>query len=97
MQDERLYNITVAPYTSSQDVPVVERCNGYTVTNVGDTIAEVNGMVIFPSATPATDLGDSRSVGGNVGEIYRGNIRLLFRQPLGANPAVEIIQKFYTK
>jgi hypothetical protein len=92
-----VYNISVATYSQSGFIDVIENCNGFTFTNLGDTIAEVNGMVIFPSATPATDLGDSRSIGGNAGEIYKGNIKLSFRQPLGVAPLVEIAQKFYVK
>lgn len=89
------YNIAIGTYNTSQFIDVVENCNGFTFTNIGDTIAEVNGQVIFPSATPLTALGDSRSIGGNEGEIYKGNMRLLFRTPLGAAPLVEIVQKLY--
>jgi hypothetical protein len=91
------YNISVATYNQSGFIDVIENCNGFTFTNLGDTIAEVNGMVVFPSATPATDLGDSRSIGGNQGEIYSGNIKLSFRAPVGAAPLIEIAQKFFVK
>ena len=65
-------------------------------TNIGDTIATVNGMVIFPSPTPATDLGDSRTVMAHAGEILAANeIVIVFRVPLGANPDVEIVQLQY--
>lgn len=93
--DERKYNITTNIYNAGADVIVEQGCNGYMFTNIGDTIAEVNGMVIFPSATPATALGDSRSVGGNRDEIYKGVIRVRFQAPIGAAPAVEVVQKIY--
>ncbi len=64
-------------------------------TNIGDTIARVNGIVIFPSATPLTALGDSRSVGGHLMDLYMGNITLAFNTPVGATPLVEVIQLFY--
>jgi hypothetical protein len=95
---DRLYNMTQAEiYTKSQNINVHENCNGFMFTNVGDVIAEVNGMVIFPSPTPLTDLGDSRVIGGNKDELYTGTIKLSFRAPTaGTNPRVEIVQKFYT-
>lgn len=93
----RQYNISVEIVTEAKEVTRVRNCNGIMFTNVGDTIAFVNGMVIFPSATPTTDLGDSRSIGGNEGELYTGNITLVFAQPLGVTPRVEIVQKFYIK
>jgi hypothetical protein len=91
------YNISALTYNQSGFITVIQNCNGFTFTNLGDTIAEVNGMVIFPSATPLTDIGDSRSVGGNQNEVYTGNIKLSFRLPLGATPLVEIAQKFFIK
>jgi hypothetical protein len=84
-------------YTTSGKITVQRGCNGYTATNIGDTPVRINGKVLFPSATPLTVLGDSISLGGNRGEIYKGQIIVMFATPLGALPQVEIIQKFYTK
>jgi hypothetical protein len=91
----RPYNMTVQVYTGNEFVPVARNCFAFMFTNVGDTIATVNGMVIFPSATPATDLGDSRTIAGHQNEIYSGNITLSFRAPLGAAPGVELVQLYY--
>jgi hypothetical protein len=63
-------------------------------TNVGDTNAAVNDMVVFPSATPATALGDSRTISGHLLDVYSGNINLSFT-PGGTAPAVEIVQLYY--
>jgi len=93
---DRKFNITVSLVSQSGDVIREKGCNAVMFTNVGDTIAEVNGMVIFPSATPATVLGDSRSFGGHQNEEYTGILRVLFRQPLGAAPLLEMVQIFYT-
>lgn len=95
--EKLLYNTSQNNYYTSQDIPREKNLNGFTFTNLGDTIAEVNGIVIFPSTTPATVAGDSVSIGGNAGEIYVGNIKLLFRTPVGAAPNVLIVQKFYLK
>jgi hypothetical protein len=90
------YNITYNRYSSSQEIPREELCNGFTIINIGDTIATINGKILFPSTTPATDQGDSFSVGGNAGEIYKGQLNLSFAVG-GANPLVEVIQKFYVQ
>lgn len=62
-------------------------------TNLGSAICRVNGMVVFPSATPATDLGDSRTISGHEGDLYYGNINVAFEA--AGNPLVEIVQVFY--
>lgn len=95
MMEKVLYNISVLTYNLPQMVDVVENCNGFSCTNLGDTIAEVNGIQLLPGV-PGTSRGDSVTVGGNLGEIYKGNIRLVFAVG-GATPLVEIIQKFYVK
>jgi len=92
------YNNTIQSFTTSQDVIVEKLCNGFTAINYGDVIAEINGIRIFPSATPATVVGDSLSVGGNAGEIYKGQIILKFVQPTaGVAPRVVIVQKYLIK
>jgi len=92
----RGWNLSVIPYEQSQPIDVVENCFAVMFTNIGDTIARLNGMVIFPSATPATSLGDSRTISGHWLDIFKGNLRLAFDTPGGANPQVEICQFFYT-
>lgn len=92
----RRYNITVQIYTQATQVPLAEGCFAYMFTNVGDTTAAVNGMVVFPSATPTTSLGDSRTIAAHRNEIYTGNITLSFLPTVGAvNPNVEIVQLYY--
>lgn len=92
------YNFTVSNYYQSGRITVERWCNGITITNLGDAPASVNGMILYPSATPGTALGDSRSIGGNEGEIFKGNLNLSFDLSGGAvSPQVEIIQKFYVE
>jgi hypothetical protein len=90
----RAYNMATNLYTQAQQIIVVENCFAFMFTNLGDTIARVNGMVIFPSSTPASQLGDSRTVSAHVLDLYKGNITLSFN-PGGLNPLVEIVQLFY--
>lgn len=89
------YNKTVQIYSTNQSVPIAKGCFAWMFTNVGDTTADVEGMVIFPSATPATAIGDSRTISGHENDIYTGNITISFRPPLGSSPAVELVQLYY--
>jgi len=75
---------------------VEELCNGFTVTNIGDTIVKVNEQIFYPGV-PGVSLGDSRTYGGNEMEIYKGIIKVAFQIPIGANPQIELIQKVYIK
>lgn len=90
----RAYNTSVLVYTQSSYVAPVDGCFAFMFTNLGDRVATVNGMVIFPSATPGTVLGDSRTISGHEGDLYTGNIDLRFTGA-GAAPAVEVVQLYY--
>jgi len=93
--DRRKYNISVLTYSGNEYVAVHKGCFAFMFTNLGDTIATVSGMVIFPSTAPTTSLGDSRTISGHELEVFAGNITLSFRAPLGASPLVEIVQLYY--
>jgi len=91
----RAFNMFPTITTAPGVVPLVENCFAFMFTNIGDTTALVNGMVIFPSATPLVSLGDSRSIAGHWMDLYKGNINVAFVQPVGAAPQVEIVQLAY--
>lgn len=93
-QSKQQYNFSVTIYTTSQFVTVQKGCTSFMVTNVGDDPATVNGMRLLPSATPATVIGDSRSIGAHKNDTYQGNLKLSF-DGAGASPAVEIVQVYY--
>lgn len=95
-QIARVWNFSANIYTKSENIIFEKSCFGFMFTNIGDTVATVNGMVIFPSATPATSLGDSRSLMAHLLDIYKGNITLAFA-PGGANPKVEVVQLYYAE
>ena len=88
------YNFSTTLETISGFKEVVDKCNGFTVTNTGDTIVLVNDTILYPG-TPGTFLGDSISFGGNRGEIYVGKIKVSFVQPVGVIPQLQLTQKFY--
>lgn len=96
LQVARVYNMSVQLYTKSSSVLIEENCSSFMFTNLGDVICRVNGMVIFPSATPTTALGDSRSISLHQLDLFKGNISLSFEQPTaGTAPLVEIVQLYY--
>jgi len=92
---KRAYNMYVQVYSQNESVTVAKNCFAFMFTNVGDTTATVNGMVVFPSATPLTALGDSRTIAAHEYDIYTGNITLSFRGVIGVLPGIEIVQLYY--
>lgn len=93
--DLRRYNWTVGTYSLPGSITVQRGCFSFMITNVGDRIARLNGMVVFPAAVPTTTLGDSRSVSGHLMDMFSGTLNLSFDAGVGVNPLVEIIQLFY--
>jgi len=93
--DGRPYDMIVQVYNQNAYIPVSHGCFAFMFTNVGDTPATVKGMIVFPSATPATAIGDSRSIAGHKLDIYKGTMDLSFRPPIGLLQAVEIVQLYY--
>lgn len=93
----RKYNFFVQRYNAAQKINIVPNCNSITVTNVGDNIAifdAPDSMILYPG-TPGTSLGDSRTIGGNEGEVLdRKQINLGFTT-VSAGQLVEVIQKYY--
>lgn len=88
------WNMSVLTYSSGDSITVLPNCFAISFTNIGDDLAFVNDMRIFPNTNPATGLGDSRSVSGHWLDLYVGNINLKF-DGVGVNPLVEIVQLFY--
>lgn len=94
MRISNKYDFQVNTYQTTQRVEVTRNCNGITFTNIGDTIVTVEGMVLYPG-TVGTILGDSRTIGGNEGEILHKKQIVVTFNTGGANPNIEIIQKYY--
>jgi hypothetical protein len=94
MRVPRGWNMDVMIYTQSGNIPVTKNCFAFMFTNVGDSIGYINGMVIYPSATPGTSLGDSRTVSGHLLDIYKGTMNLKIA-PVLLTPAIEVVQLYY--
>lgn len=91
----RAWDMIALTYTIGGDISVVPNCTAFMFTNLGDVIASVNGMIIFPPAVP-NSLGDSRSISCHWMDLFKGKIQLSFANPTaGINPLVEIVQVYY--
>jgi hypothetical protein len=85
------YNTAVQIYQVSAMLELDRYCNGIIIKNAGTTLLNFQGDVMQP--------GDSKTIGGNYGEIYRGRMDISFTvQPVPPafiiNMAV-VTQKFY--
>lgn len=88
------YNITKAqPYTISGYLKLVPNVNGIKVTNTGADLVFVNDEPLYPGL-PGTAIGDSITIGGNLGEIFLGTVDIRF-SGTGTNPQVLATIKFY--
>lgn len=93
-QVTRAWNFQAQILTTSKQVTIAENCFSFMFTNLGAVPVTVNGMILFPSATPATSLGDSIALSGHLLDLYKGNLEVAFSA--GANPKLQIVQLFYT-
>lgn len=87
------YNVSTQVYTAPGDVRIDPWCNGMLIHNTGTTYLYANGDLILP--------GSSKSIGGNLGEIFHGPLTILYTTQTPA-PAtiinqVTITQKWYIK
>lgn len=89
-----MWDQSALTYSQSGYVTVIKGCYAYMFTNLGNDTVTVNNMVIFPSAVPASILGDSRTMSGHKNDLYYGQIRVSFAG-VGNAPLVEIVQFYY--
>lgn len=95
----REYNFDVQNYTQEIMYDTTGLCNAITFINKGNTPVSINGVLLMPSplnvAVGDRFAGETVSFGGNEGEIYRGQVKILFPAPIGTDPVVTAIQKYY--
>lgn len=95
----RKYNYKSQDYYSTTQVDIDSQCNSITFINKGNTVLTAAGVTLMPSPlnVAATDrfAGESYTVGGNEGEIFGGKALIQFLAPIGNNPCVTVIQKYY--
>lgn len=79
--------------TEGGDLKLRKYTNGVTCTNIGTTVALVNGFPINPSLVVGAN-GESTSIGGNRGEIIDDeSIEITFQNAAGGRVFVQ--QKYY--
>lgn len=81
------YNISTQVYNGSQDVPTMDFCNGFSVRNVGTNNVIVMGDTLAPN--------ESKSFGGNRGEIFVGRIDIKFPPSAILTNLCLVTQKYY--
>jgi len=85
------YYFNVQTYTVNTVPELDPLTNGIDVRNTGNTLVSFNGCTLQP--------GESKSVGGNLGEILDMRIQFIFSLPVPAPPipanAVELTLKNY--
>ena len=98
--DYRKYNDITQQYNTSRQIETEILCNSILVTNIGGDVVSVNGKLLLPGtlgslSTTSNILGDSYSLGGNEGEIYDKRTLVIVFAGTGANPLLEVTQKYY--
>lgn len=88
------FNTITQVYTDSRVVEIEELCNSIRVTNLGADSVMVDGQILHPG-TVGSILGDGYTIGGNPLEIYDKRV-LVIAFVTVVNPAVEIVQKYFT-
>src|SRR4051812_22946859 len=81
---DRPFNFAVSIITTSQSFTYPKGTTALLFRNLGAVTVTVQGITLFPSATPATVAGDSISVGAHKNDIFTGVIKIAFAA--GANP-----------
>lgn len=92
--ETRNWNFATEVYGPNQQVQVLPGCFAIMFTNIGDVPAEVGGMLLYPGVV-GTSLGDSRSLGGHLMDLFKGRIQIKFLPSAGTQPLVELVQLFY--
>src|SRR5277367_6274479 len=85
-----VYNTNTFTYSNGINAPLDPYCNGIVVENLGTSVLVFQGDPIQP--------GNSKTIGGNLGEIYIGRIDILFTNPSLLPTPVNnafITQKYY--
>lgn len=93
------FNYRSQDYYANQQIDIDVNCNAITIINKGDTPLIAAGVTLMPSPlntpTPLRYAGESYTIGGNRGEILKTILLIQFVSPIGADPCVSVIQKYY--
>ena len=97
---DRKFNSITQTYTLSRQYDVQPNCNALMVANIGGDPVEVDGKLLLPGTVGALSItsnimGDSFAIGGNENEIYNKRTIVVKFAGTGANPLIEVTQKFF--
>ena len=97
---DRKFNSITQLYNLSQQYDIMSKCNSLLVTNIGGDPVTVDGKLLLPGTVGALSitsniLGDSFAIGGNENEIYNKRTIVVKFAGTGANPLIEITQKYF--
>lgn len=85
------YTISTQVYSADQQVVWEKNLNGFSIHNTGTTQLLFNQDLLEP--------GESKTIGGNIGEVFEGRIFLTFQTQTPAPPViinqVTVTQKYY--
>jgi hypothetical protein len=86
------YNTSVQTYKRAKQVVIDRLCNGVVIKNAGNTLVVIQSDTLQP--------GESKSIGGNSGEVFIGRVDINFQLPavipVPVVNLVQVTQKFYT-
>lgn len=91
-----MFDIIAQTYETGGEIRVDNYCNSFTAINTGDTLVTVCGIPLKPYPPGHPELtGAAIAIPGNVGELFRGRIWIVFAPLPGVDPSVCIVQKYY--
>jgi hypothetical protein len=99
---DRIYDDITQQYSVSNQYEVQPLCNAIMCANIGGDPVFVNEKLLLPGtlnqlSITSNVMGDSFSLGGNENEVYGKRSIVVKFSGTGANPLLEVTQKFYKK
>jgi len=97
---KKLFNVITQTYTLSKQYEVQQNCNSMLIANIGGDPVTVDGKLLLPGVVgqlsiTSNIIGDSFAIGGNENEVYNKRTVVVSFAGTGANPLLEITQKYF--
>jgi hypothetical protein len=78
------------------EIEVFPGCMDLLFVNLGDTQARINGIILLPYIAVGL-AGSSFSITANKNEFFTGQLNLVFDDPIGSAPLVQVVQRIKVK
>lgn len=96
MIEPKCYTIKANTYRKSDEVTIIPNCIEWSVINQGDTGCTVNQIYLKPYPPGHPELiGTTFSLSCNEGEVFTGHLTIAFDAAPGADPWIQIVQRYY--